>query len=156
MAKKLYNKICIYTDGACYGNPGLSGIGILLRFRGHEKEISRYIGIATNNIAELEAIRVGLDSLKKVDIPVIVFTDSKYAHGVLSLGWKAKKNTELINSIRKLASKFKNLAFRKVKGHSGHPGNERADFLATNAIRRPLNGKINDVFDREILDPPTK
>ncbi len=128
------NAVCIYTDGASSGNPGPSGIGILLRYGDHEKEISRYIGIATNNIAELEAIKTGLLELKSSDIPVRLFTDSSYAYGVLTLGWKARKNQKLIQSIRALISKFKDLKFIKVKGHTGHVENEMADRLATSAI----------------------
>ena len=129
------NTIFIYTDGASSGNPGPSGIGILLRFKDHEKEISRNIGMATNNIAELEAIKTALLELKHYNYPVRVFTDSSYACGVLTLGWKARKNKELINSIKKLISKFSNLKLIKVKGHNGFAGNEKADFLATSAIR---------------------
>ncbi|MEA3280274.1 MAG: RNase H family protein [Thermodesulfobacteriota bacterium] len=128
--------ICIYTDGASSGNPGPSGIGALLLFRNHEKEISKYIGIATNNIAELEAIRTALLELKKTDLPVRVFTDSSYAYGVLTLGWKAKKNLELIRSIKKVITKFKDLKFIKVRGHEGVEGNEKADFLATSALKK--------------------
>ena len=133
------NTIFIYTDGASSGNPGPSGIGILLRFKDHEKEISRNIGEATNNIAELEAIKTALLELKHYNYPVRVFTDSSYACGVLTLGWKARKNKELINSIKKLISKFSNLKLIKVKGHNGFAGNEKADFLATSAIRRAGN-----------------
>ena len=132
------NTIFIYTDGASSGNPGPSGIGILLRFKDHEKEISRNIGTATNNIAELEAIKTALLELKHYNYPVRVFTDSSYACGVLTLGWKARKNKELINSIKKLISKFSNLKLIKVKGHNGFAGNEKADFLATSAIKRDL------------------
>ncbi len=128
--------ICIYTDGASSGNPGPSGIGALLLFRNHEKEISKYIGIATNNIAELEAIRVALLELKQNDFPVRVFTDSSYAYGVLTLGWKAKKNLDLIRSIKKVMTKFKDLKFIKVRGHEGIEGNEKADFLATSALKK--------------------
>jgi ribonuclease HI len=128
--------ICIYTDGASSGNPGPSGIGILLLYGSHEKEISKYIGSATNNIAELEAIRVALLELKKTDLPVKIFTDSSYAYGVLTLGWKAKKNTELIKSIKKIISKFSELKFYKVKGHANIDGNERADYLATSAVTK--------------------
>jgi len=128
--------ICIYTDGASSGNPGPSGIGALLLFRNHEKEISKYIGIATNNIAELEAIRVALLEVKKTDLPVRVFTDSSYAYGVLTLGWKAKKNLELIRSIKNVITKFKDLKFIKVRGHEGVEGNEKADFLATSALKK--------------------
>jgi ribonuclease HI len=127
--------INIYTDGASSGNPGPSGIGVVLRFGKHEKEISRYIGITTNNMAELEAIRSGLKAVKKSNLPVRVFTDSRYAYGVLTQGWKAKKNQDIIESIKKMLSKFNDLKFIKVKGHVGIEGNERADFLATSAIK---------------------
>lgn len=130
------NTIFIYTDGASSGNPGPSGIGILLRFKDHEKEISRNIGEATNNIAELEAIKTALLELKHYDYPVRLFTDSSYACGVLTLGWKARKNNGLINSIKKLISKFSDLQLIKVKGHDGFDGNEKADFLATSAIKK--------------------
>ena len=128
--------ICIYTDGASSGNPGPSGIGVLLRFNKHEKEISRSIGVATNNMAELEAIRSGLLAVKNTDLPVRIFTDSSYAYGVLALGWKAKKNQDIIASIKKILTKFDDLKFIKVKGHVGIEGNERADVLATSAIKK--------------------
>lgn len=128
--------INIYTDGASSGNPGPSGIGVVLRFSKHEKEISRYIGITTNNMAELEAIRSGLMAVKNSNLPVRVFTDSRYAYGVLTQGWKAKKNQDIIESIKKILSKFNDLKFIKVKGHVGIEGNERADFLATSAIKK--------------------
>jgi ribonuclease HI len=127
--------VCIFTDGASSGNPGPSGVGVLLKYGEHEKEISKYIGIATNNIAELEAIKTGLLELKKTDTPVRIFTDSSYAYGLLALGWKAKKNQKLVNAIRETISKFKDLKLIKVKGHAGHAENERADFLATSAIK---------------------
>jgi len=127
--------VCIFTDGASSGNPGPSGVGVLLKYGEHEKEISKYIGITTNNIAELEAIKTGLLELKKTDTPVRIFTDSSYAYGLLALGWKAKKNQTLVNAIRETISKFKDLKLIKVKGHAGHAENERADFLATSAIK---------------------
>jgi ribonuclease HI len=127
--------ICIFADGASSGNPGPSGIGVVLRYADHKREISKYIGVATNNIAELKAIKTGLLALKNTDLPVRIFTDSNYAYGVLTLDWKAKANTELVQSIKKTILKFKNLKFIKVKGHAGNEGNERADFLATSAIK---------------------
>ncbi len=128
-------EICIFSDGASSGNPGPSGIGVVLRFGEHEKEISEYIGMATNNIAELKAIQAGLQAIKNTDLPVRIFTDSNYAHGVLALGWKVRANREMVESIKKTMAKFKNLKIVKVKGHSGDEGNERADFLATSAIK---------------------
>ncbi len=126
----------VYTDGASSGNPGPSGIGVLLRYGDHEKEISTYIGIATNNIAELEAIRVGLSLIRNPALPVRVYTDSSYAQGLLAKGWKASKNKELVADIRKILSEFHDIVFVKVKGHSGDAGNERVDGLATDAIAR--------------------
>lgn len=129
------NAICIYTDGACSGNPGPAGIGVVMHYKENQKEISRYLGIGTNNIAELEAIRTGLLAVKNRQLPVIVFTDSAYALGLLTKGWKAKQNQELVAEIRKLVSGFKQIRFVKVKGHSGHPENERADQLAVESLK---------------------
>ena len=125
----------IYTDGASSGNPGPSGIGAVLEYGDHTKEISKYIGQATNNIAELEAIRAGLLELKVKDLPVRIYTDSSYAHGVLSLGWKPKKNVKVIAAIRQLMAAFCDVKLIKVKGHAGHRQNERADDLARSAIK---------------------
>lgn len=132
--------IHIYADGASSGNPGPSGIGVLLRYRDHEKEVSRFIGMGTNNIAELEAIRAGLLEVKNPDLPIRIYTDSSYAYGLLVLGWKPKKNIEIVNEIRILTKHFKNLEFIKVKGHSGLEGNEIADRLATSAISQSKIG----------------
>lgn len=128
--------INIYTDGASSGNPGPSGIGVLLRFGKHEKELSREIGLATNNIAELEAIKAALFELKTTKKPVRIFTDSTYALGVLTLNWKANKNRDLIDSIKKSMKRFKDLKLIKIKGHAGQEGNERADYLANKAVKK--------------------
>jgi ribonuclease HI len=130
------NAIRIHTDGACSGNPGPAGIGVVLQYRQHRKEISRYIGEATNNIAEMEAIRAGLQSVKNRNLPVVLFTDSSYALGVLIKGWKAKENQSLIRQVKALISKFEKLRIVKIKGHAGHPENERADQLAVEAVQR--------------------
>ncbi len=127
--------ICIYTDGACSGNPGPAGIGVVLLYKGHRKEISRYIGVATNNIAELEAIKTGLEAVKNPDLPVVLYTDSSYSTGLLTKGWKAKQNQELVRKVRLLVKRFKDLQIVKIKGHAGHPENERADRLAVHAIQ---------------------
>lgn len=126
--------VIIYTDGASSGNPGPSGIGIVLQYGRHTKEISRYIGTATNNVAELEAIRTALAQLKKTGIPVRLHTDSNYAVGVLTKRWKARENQDLVRTIRLKMKEFKDLKLIKVKGHSGQEGNVRADRLATLAI----------------------
>ncbi len=126
----------IYTDGACSGNPGPAGAGVVLIYKGNKKEISRYLGKATNNIAELRAIEEGLKAIANRSLPVVVFTDSNYAYGLLTKGWKAKENRELVERIRSLASTFSNLRFEKVKGHSGCAENERADQLAVAAVRK--------------------
>jgi ribonuclease HI len=128
--------VCIYTDGAASGNPGPAGIGILLHHPAGVEEISRSIGIATNNQAELEAIRTGLLAVKDREQPVRLFTDSQYAFGVLTLGWKPKKNRPLIEAIQRIMAGFRDLQLFKVRGHAGHPENERADALATAAIRQ--------------------
>ena len=128
--------ITIYTDGASSGNPGPSGIGVYFQYGDKEKEISEYIGAATNNIAELTAIKVALESLKKTDVPVRLYTDSKYCYGLLMLNWKAKMNTNLVNKARSLMKRFKDLKIIKVEGHAGVPGNERADELACGAVEK--------------------
>ena len=130
------NCIKIYTDGASSGNPGPSGIGILLIYEEKRKEISKYIGQATNNIAELTAIKVALEELKRHDLPVRIFSDSSYSIGLLTKGWKPQKNKKLVSDIRTLTDKFSDLCFIKVKGHSGIKENEVADFLATSAIKK--------------------
>ncbi len=129
------NQIKIYTDGASSGNPGPSGIGVYMIYNEKTKEISEFIGDATNNIAELKAIKRGLEELKKFDIPVCIFTDSSYCLGVLTKNWKVKANIELISETKKLIKKFNSIEFIKVKGHSGVKENEIADKLATSAIK---------------------
>jgi len=71
-------------------------------------------------------------------MPVRIYTDSSYAHGLLALGWKARANQELVKAIRETISNFKDLKLIKVKGHAGHAENEQADFLATSAIKNKI------------------
>ena len=94
--------------------------------------------MATNNIAELTAIKVALEELTRVDLPVRIFSDSSYAIGLLTKNWKPKKNQALVLEIKALMGKFYDLAFIKVKGHAGIKENEVADFLATSAIKKNL------------------
>ena len=112
---------------------------MVLEYGDRTKEITKYIGAATNNIAELEAIRAGLLELKVKSLPVRVYTDSSYAYGVLALGWKPKKNLDVIADIRRLMQEFGDVKLIKVKGHAGHRQNERADDLARSAIRLILS-----------------
>jgi len=128
--------IHVYTDGAASGNPGPAGIGVFLQYGAYEREISRYIGSATNNIAELKAVKTALEAIKRKDMPVRLYTDSSYVLGLLTRGWKAHKNKELVTAIRKLCEEFKDLKLIKVKGHGGICGNEKADHLATSAIKK--------------------
>lgn len=125
-----------YTDGACSGNPGPAGCGMLVRGpTGATKEGYAYLGIATNNVAELTAVMLAVEGTPADAKSVLVLTDSKYAIGVLSQGWKAKANQELIAKIRGvLAPRGKTVRMQYVPGHAGVPGNERADELARTAI----------------------
>ncbi len=123
-----------YTDGACTGNPGPAGLGVVLMDGADRRELSMYLGHATNNIAELTAIEEALKIAKEPTRPLVIHTDSQYAIGVLSKGWKAKANQELIARIKATLKPFKKLELRYVKGHAGIPDNERADELARAAV----------------------
>jgi ribonuclease HI len=132
------DSIIIYTDGACHGNPGPMGIGAVIIDRGERREVSEYLGEGTNNIAELTAILRALELVPDTERgrPVLVHTDSAYALGLLSLGWKAKKNVDLVDALRREASSFTALRTIKVAAHSGVSENERCDQLANAAIAR--------------------
>ena len=129
-------KIHLYTDGACNPNPGPAAVGVLLKYKNYQRKIGKYLGQATNNIAELTAIRVALEEVKeeKRNLPVVIYTDSQYSIGVLTnLTWKPKKNKELIIEIKDMINSFDNLTFEWVKGHSSNEGNITADELAVEA-----------------------
>ena len=126
--------ITIYTDGACSGNPGPAGYGVVIMQGDTRREISGWIGEGTNNIAELEAIHAAMDNIPEKELTIDLYTDSSYSIGVLTKGWKAKANQELIATMRNKVSTFQNLQFYWVKGHVGIPENERADELARLAI----------------------
>ena len=130
--------IAVWTDGACTGNPGPMGIGIVVLAGEERREAGEYLGIGTNNIAELVAIERGLEIAREVAggeaRPVLVYSDSAYSIGVLSLGWKAKANQALVERLRHLVGSFEDLSFVKVAGHAGVPENERCDELARQAI----------------------
>jgi len=131
--------IHVWTDGACSGNPGLAGLGVVIVGDGPQREISEYLGEATNNIAELTAILRGLSVVPDRSRPVIVYSDSAYSIGLLTQNWKAKKNVELVEELRALCRKFSDLRFVKVAAHSGISLNERVDQLAVSAIQRRGN-----------------
>ena len=124
-----------FTDGACSGNPGPAGSGlVVIQPGGKIDEGFEFLGTSTNNVAELTAIQRALEAVP-VDVPsLVVHTDSQYAIGVLTKGWKAKANQELIARIRELLRARPQARLRYVPGHAGVPMNERADQLAREAI----------------------
>ncbi len=124
----------IWADGACSGNPGPAGLGVHVRMSGRVRELSEYLGEATNNVAELMAIVRGLEMIDDRGTSIAVMTDSEYSLGLLSKGWKPKKNQALVAELRALAATFSRLTFVKVAGHAGIAGNERADALARQAV----------------------
>jgi ribonuclease HI len=93
-----------------------------------------YLGRATNNIAELTAVKCAAEVINENSGPVRIYTDSRYAIGVLTSGWKAKANQTLIAEVKEALVPFSDLKLVYVPGHSGHPLNERADELARLAI----------------------
>ena len=145
----------IYTDGACRGNPGPGGWGALLRQGKHEKEISGATQDTTNNRMELTAAIEALRALKQDQQEVHLTTDSQYVrqgitqwiHNWKANGWKtsqkkAVKNQDLWQQLDELISSQK-ISWHWVKGHSGHPENERADALANEAIDQMLAAQQN-------------
>jgi ribonuclease HI len=136
----------LYTDGACSGNPGPGGWGALLRFGAVEKELSGSEALTTNNRMELMAAISGLEALKK-PARVKLYTDSIYVKDGITKwlkGWKAKgwltadkkpvKNKELWQRLE-AATHIHKIDWLWVKGHSGHPENDRVDQLARDAIK---------------------
>jgi len=135
----------IFTDGACKGNPGPGGWGAILRYETTEKELNGYAPETTNNIMELTAVIEALKSLSR-SCPIVITTDSNYVkdgitkwiHNWKLKGWKTAarkpvKNKELWISLDELTQNH-DVTWKWVRGHSGHPENERADELANEAI----------------------
>ena len=142
---ELDNIVYIFTDGACKGNPGPGGWGAILQYDKNKKEIKGYSPDTTNNIMEITAVIESLQSLNR-PCHVIITTDSNYVkdgitewiHEWKKRGWKTAnrkpvKNKELWQKLD-LEAKRHQITWKWVKGHSGHPENERADALANQAI----------------------
>jgi len=127
--------IIVYADGACSGNPGPAGIGVVVQDGAVRRELSQYLGQGTNNIAELTAILEAAAVITDPARPVRMHTDSKYAIGVLSMGWKAKANQELVARVKAALTRFSDLELIHVPGHAGVLLNERADKLAVQAVK---------------------
>jgi ribonuclease HI len=138
----------IFTDGACRGNPGPGGWAAILRFRGTEKELSGGEPATTNNRMEMTAAIAGLEALNR-PCRVRLYTDSRYLRdGIMQWlrGWKARdwrtadkkpvKNIDLWQLLDAAAARHQ-IEWIWVRGHAGHPENERADALARAAVPRP-------------------
>ena len=124
--------VIAYCDGACSGNPGPAGLGVVIRHAGRERRLGEYLGKGTNNIAELTAILRVLQEAP--DGPLTVYTDSSYAIGLLTKNWKAKKNQALVAELREALDQRPDTDFVYVPGHAGVPLNEIADELAVAAV----------------------
>ena len=138
-------KVQLFSDGACSGNPGPGGYGVILKYNEHEKEFSAGYKSTTNNRMEMMAIIVGLESLKET-CQVEIYSDSKYIVDAINQGWALKweannwkrnkkemaKNIDLWIRLLDLLEKHK-VNMNWVKGHAGHPENERCDELAVSA-----------------------
>lgn len=137
----------IYTDGACRGNPGPGGYGVVLVYGEKRRELSGGFRLTTNNRMEIMAVIAGLESLR-YPCEVVVTTDSKYVHDAIAKGWAARwrkngwrrhtgeraVNPDLWARLLDRCEGHK-VRFEWVKGHAGHPENERCDVLSTTAAR---------------------
>lgn len=142
----MLKQVQIFTDGACSGNPGAGGWGAVLRFGAHEKELSGGETLTTNNRMELTGVIMALSALKERCM-VTVTTDSKYVVDSIEKGWvygwqkknwmrtpsEPAKNADLWKQLLLLLQQHE-VKFNWVKGHAGHPENERCDTLAVEAI----------------------
>ncbi|MEO6849999.1 MAG: ribonuclease HI [Mucilaginibacter sp.] len=146
----------IFTDGSSSGNPGPGGYGAILRSGNHYKELSEGYRKTTNNRMELMAVIKALEALKNSNQQVTIYSDSKYVidsiekkwvYGWVKKGFKDKKNKDLW--LRYLdVSKLHQIKFTWVRGHDGHPENERCDELAV-AAGKQKDLLIDSVFEME-------
>lgn len=154
MVNNVQDVIEIYTDGACRGNPGPGGWGVVLRYKGSEKRLHGGEPATTNNRMELTAVIKALQALKRNNCEVHLYSDSRYVLNGISQwmadwkrrGWKtaAKKpvlNQDLWQVLDELSQQH-TISWHWVKGHSGHPLNELADQLANQGIDE-LSGAIS-------------
>ncbi|MFZ0471020.1 MAG: ribonuclease HI, partial [Bacteroidales bacterium] len=141
----MVTEVIIYTDGACSGNPGPGGYGVVLMSGNHRKEISEGFRLTTNNRMELLAAIKGLEALKKKGTPVKLYTDSQYVANAVNKGWvfdwerkhfKKKKNQDLWIRFLELFRQH-NVTLFWLKGHNNDTENERCDILAVNASKEP-------------------
>ena len=145
MSEAVMSEVVVYADGACKGNPGPGGWGVWLRSGAHERELFGGDKLTTNNRMELTAVIEALALLKRRST-VVIYTDSQYVKNGITTwihGWKARgwttagkqpvKNKELWQRLDALNAAHK-VSWRWVKGHSGDPGNERADALANQGV----------------------
>ena len=145
----MIKQVEIFTDGSCLGNPGPGGYGAILRYREHEKTFNEGFRLTTNNRMELMAAIVALEALKE-DCDVVISTDSQYVRQGITqwiIGWKKKgwmtsnrqpvKNVDLWKALDAEVARHQ-IEWLWVKGHSGHPENERCDELARDAASGKL------------------
>lgn len=135
----------IFTDGASRGNPGPGGYGTILRYKQHLKELTAGYRLTTNNRMELLAVIVGLEAIKTDNIPVTIYSDSKYVvdavekkwvYGWQKKGFAGKANADLWSRFLRIYPKHP-VKFVWIKGHAGHPENERCDELAVQSALAP-------------------
>jgi ribonuclease HI len=135
--------ITIYTDGACRGNPGRGGFGIVMLSGAHRKEVAQGFTHTTNNRMELLSVIVGLETIKKEGEEVLIYSDSKYVVDAVEKGWvfkwdkagyKDKKNPDLWKRFLRIYKKHK-VKFQWIRGHNENVENERCDVLAVAAAQ---------------------
>lgn len=128
-------ELLVYADGACSGNPGPAGVGVVALYDDQRRELSEYIGEATNNIAELTAVLRAVELASELGRPLRLYTDSQYSIGVLTQGWKARANKELVARVQGALRAHADAKLFHVRGHEGIALNEQADDLAVRAVK---------------------